>query len=33
MIKEYFLNYEAMTNDFTICLGKQNSIQYHDEHE
>jgi len=33
MIKEYFLNYEAMTNDFTICLGKQNSIRYHDEHQ
>ena len=23
MIKEYFLNYEAMNNDFTICLGKR----------
>ena len=23
MIKEYFLNYEAMNNDFTICLGQQ----------
>ena len=33
MIKEYFLNYEAMTNDFTISLGKQTSIRYHDEHE
>jgi glucose-1-phosphate cytidylyltransferase len=22
MIKEYFLNYEAMNNDFTICLGR-----------
>ena len=33
VIKEYFLNYEAMTNDFTICLGKQNSIRYHDEHQ
>ena len=22
MIKEYFLNYEAMNNDFTICLGQ-----------
>jgi glucose-1-phosphate cytidylyltransferase len=32
MIKEYFLNYEAMTNDFTICLGKQHEIEYHDEH-
>ena len=22
MIKEYFLNYEAMTTDFTVCLGR-----------
>ena len=21
MIKEYFLNYEAINNEFTICLG------------
>lgn len=33
MIKDYFLNYEAMTNDFTICLGKQNRIIYHGAHE
>jgi len=33
MIKEYFLNYEAMNNDFTICLGRQNRITYHDEHK
>ncbi|MDB9512754.1 glucose-1-phosphate cytidylyltransferase [Kamptonema animale CS-326] len=33
MIKEYFLNYEAMNNDFTICLGRQNSIRYHGEHQ
>ncbi len=32
MIKEYFLNYEAMNNDFTICLGRKNSIIYHQEH-
>lgn len=32
MIKEYFLNYEAMNNDFTICLGRQQRVQYHDEH-
>jgi glucose-1-phosphate cytidylyltransferase len=32
MIKEYFLNSEAMNNDFTICLGPQNSILYHEEH-
>src|SRR5512132_3187735 len=28
MIKEYFLNYEAMNNDFTICLGNRSQIQY-----
>jgi len=33
MIKDYFLNYEAMNNDFTICLGRQNRITYHDEHK
>lgn len=33
MIKEYFLNYEAMNNDFTICLGRQHTIAFHDEHE
>ncbi|MDT5060834.1 MAG: glucose-phosphate cytidylyltransferase [Acidobacteriota bacterium] len=33
MIKEYFLNYEAMNNDFTICLGRQNQVTYHDEHK
>jgi glucose-1-phosphate cytidylyltransferase len=33
MIKEYFLNYEAMNNDFTICLGKQNRIHYHGAHQ
>lgn len=32
MIKEYFLNYEAMNNDFTICLGRRHEIHYHDEH-
>ena len=32
MIKDYFLNYEALNNDFTINLGKNNSIQYHGEH-
>jgi glucose-1-phosphate cytidylyltransferase len=31
-IKEYFLNYEAMNNDFTICLGKRNCLDYHDVH-
>jgi glucose-1-phosphate cytidylyltransferase len=33
MIKEYFLNYEAMNNDFTICLGKKAQIQFNDNHE
>lgn len=32
MIKEYFLNYEAMTNDFTICLGRKSRIIYNDQH-
>ncbi len=32
MIKDYFLNYEAINNDFTICLGKTSAIQYHDSH-
>jgi glucose-1-phosphate cytidylyltransferase len=32
MIKEYFLNYEAMNNDFTICLGQKHNITYHDAH-
>jgi len=33
MIKEYFLNYEAMNNDFTVQLGTQNKIQFHSNHE
>jgi len=32
MIKEYFLNYEAMNSDFTICLGKNSKIQYNNNH-
>ena len=32
MIKEYFLNYEAMNNDFTINLGRQAQINYHGAH-
>lgn len=31
-IKEYFLNYEAMNNDFTIGLGQQQRILYHGAH-
>ncbi|MDD5055723.1 MAG: glucose-1-phosphate cytidylyltransferase [Candidatus Peribacteraceae bacterium] len=29
MVRDYFLNYEAMNNDFTISLGKQNHVTYH----
>lgn len=32
MIKEYFLNYEAMNSDFTISLGRNSSISYNNEH-
>ncbi len=28
LIRQYFLNYEAMNSDFTIELGKPDSIQY-----
>lgn len=36
MIKEYFLNYEAMTNDFSIRLGRRHAVSYlgaHDEQD
>jgi len=33
MIKEYFLNYEAMSNDFMITLGQPNGIRYHGNHQ
>jgi glucose-1-phosphate cytidylyltransferase len=32
MIKEYFLNYEAMNNDFTINLGSNNRLEFHGVH-
>src|SRR5438874_2662294 len=32
IIKEYFLNYEAMNNDFTMCLGQRSQICYHGHH-
>jgi glucose-1-phosphate cytidylyltransferase len=32
MIKEYFLNYEAMNNDVTVCLGSQGRMTCHGEH-
>jgi glucose-1-phosphate cytidylyltransferase len=33
MIKEYFLKYEAMNNDFTISLGSRRRIVFHDAHD
>ena len=33
MIKEYFLNYEAMNNDFTITLGRDNHTVVHGAHQ
>ncbi len=32
MIKEYFLNYETMNNDFTINLGDHNKIKLYNNH-
>ncbi|MBF0135215.1 MAG: glucose-1-phosphate cytidylyltransferase [Magnetococcales bacterium] len=32
LIKEYFLNYEAMNRDFTITLGDQHHISFHRSH-
>ena len=31
MIKEYFLNYRAMNNDFTIRLGKKSEPKFYDK--
>ena len=28
-IKEYFLNYKTINNDFTVCLGEHNSVEFH----
>jgi glucose-1-phosphate cytidylyltransferase len=33
MIKEYFLNYEALSNDISITLGDRNSLKIHGEHD
>lgn len=32
MIKEYFLNYEAMNNDCTISLGGKSRVTFHSNH-
>ena len=31
-IKEYFLNYAAHNNDFTITLGQSSDLVFHDDH-
>ncbi len=33
VIKDFFLNYEAHTKDFTISLGRSGGIQYHTNHD
>ena len=33
MINEYFLNYQAWNNDFTIDLGKKDSLSFHNAHD
>jgi glucose-1-phosphate cytidylyltransferase len=32
VIKDFFLNYEAHTRDFTLTLGAHRSIEYHSDH-
>jgi glucose-1-phosphate cytidylyltransferase len=32
MIKEYFLNYETLNNDFTLTLGGSKKIKFHNAH-
>jgi glucose-1-phosphate cytidylyltransferase len=32
-IKRYFLDYEPMTRDITLCLGERPEIAYHQNHE
>lgn len=33
MIKEYFLNYDVLNNNFTVEFGSSNSIEIHDKHD
>lgn len=33
VIKDFFLNYEAHTRDFTLHLGKAKTIEYHTDHD
>jgi glucose-1-phosphate cytidylyltransferase len=32
MIKDYFLNYEAMNSDFKICLGRKSHVEFMGTH-
>lgn len=32
MIKDYFLNYETFTNDFTLTLGTDKKMKFHNAH-
>jgi glucose-1-phosphate cytidylyltransferase len=32
VIKDYFLNYEAMNSDITLTLGQLRAVAYHDQH-
>ncbi len=33
VIKEFFLNYRAMTTDLTVTLGRHDAIHFHSQHE
>lgn len=33
VIKQYFLNYQPFTSDFTLKLGRNPSIRYHNSHD
>ena len=33
VIKDFFLNYEAYTRDFTITFGSQGKTEYHSDHD
>lgn len=33
VIKDYFLNYEARSNDFTVHLGDRTRLEYHGAHD
>ena len=33
MIKDYFLNYEAMNSDFKICLGRKSHVEFMGAHQ